>query len=502
MTDRPEPVVQRVARLEHELAAVRALVARTYEAADGWPQRLEELRRRPEYEEAFIGAPLVSVRIGTYRGADTLCERALASVRRQTYPHWEAVVVGDGCEDDTGERIAALGDDRIHFSNRPRNGPYPEAPELRWLVAGTHSFNEAAARTRGRWIAPLDQDDEWDADHLSVLLGTAQRARAEVVYGRMRVEVEDGPETWFGEWPPRIGHFGFQGALYHADLKDFRYDVAAALVGEPGDWNLARRMWEAGVRFHFLPRAVGTYFVGRDARNIATWEQWAEERGALPRRPPVSVDPALSAELGRLLDRIPVDFGGGCSLYKAEILAGLVVEFDLRRAIDIGVYRGRSLCPLAAAFRSLGAGEVVGIDPFESGAAKQSDRHTIGSARLDEWAVTQDWEGIYRGVVDLLADAGLAPFARVVREPATTAARHFERASIDLVHIDGNHDARAVAADLRNYRPLVRPGGFIVLDDVSWESVRPVYDELSMSAMHFTEAHTEHDDFAVFRIDA
>ena len=332
------------------------------------------------------------------------------------------------------------------------------------------------------------------------MLATAQRARAELVYGRMRVVLDDGSETWFGEWPPRLGDFGFQGAMYHAALKDFRYDVAAALVGEPGDWNLARRMWEAGVRFHFLPRAVGTYYVGPDGRNVPAWSHRMAERGALARKPPVVVSAELGAEIARLLEQIPVDFGGGCSEYKAELMAGLVIEHGLRTAIDIGVYRGRSLLPLAAAFRSIGAGEVVGIDPYAAAAAVQSDDHTIGAALLDEWAATQDWEALYRGVVDRLAGEGLARFGRVVREPAAAAARHFAPATIDLVHIDGNHDADEVAADLRLYRPLVRPGGFIVLDDVSWASVRPVYDELSLRSTPIAEAHTERDDFAVFQI--
>ena len=34
----------------------------------------------------------------------------------------------------------------------------------------------------------------------------------------------------------------------------------AYLAGEPGDWNLARRMWQAGVRFAFLDRIVTTYY--------------------------------------------------------------------------------------------------------------------------------------------------------------------------------------------------------------------------------------------------
>ena len=152
------------------------------------------IRRRPgcrscgrarQYEAAFRGDPLVTVRIGTYQGARVLCERALASVRRQTYAHWEAVVVGDGCTDDTAERVADLADPRITFHNRPVNGPYPQDTRRRWQVAGSHAFNEAADRARGRWIAPLDQDDEWDDDHLLVLLRTAQQTRAELVYGRM-----------------------------------------------------------------------------------------------------------------------------------------------------------------------------------------------------------------------------------------------------------------------------------------------------------------------------
>jgi glycosyltransferase involved in cell wall biosynthesis len=273
----------RVDGLERRLDALTRLVARTYERMEGWPERLEALRATSEYLAAFEGDPLVTVRIGTYLGADSVVSRALASVRRQTYPHWEAIVVGDATPDDTGERIAALGDDRIRYVNRPFNGPYPERPEERWLVAGTHPFNEAAAMAAGAWIAPLDQDDEWTDDHLEQLLRAAQQQRVEVAYGVMRVVIEGADETtWFGAFPPRLTDFGFQAAIYHAGLRDFRYDTAAALVGEPGDWNLARRMMDAGVRFGFLGRVVGTYHVEAGARAAGWWSDRARERGAWP----------------------------------------------------------------------------------------------------------------------------------------------------------------------------------------------------------------------------
>jgi glycosyltransferase involved in cell wall biosynthesis len=276
-------LVGRLDALERRLEALTRLVARSYERQEGWAERLVALRETCAYAAAFEGDPLVTVRIGTYCGADTLITRALASVRRQTYPHWEAIVVGDATPDDTAERIAALGDERIRFVNRPFNGPYPDRAEERWLVAGTYPFNEGAAMANGAWIAPIDQDDEWSDDHLELLLRAAQRARAELAYGAMRAVV-DGTriETWFGVFPPCLSDFGFQAAIYHAELRDFRYDVAAALVAEPGDWNLARRMWEAGVRFHFLNRLVGTYHVDADAPSVDWWRQRAASRGAWP----------------------------------------------------------------------------------------------------------------------------------------------------------------------------------------------------------------------------
>lgn len=442
----------------------------------------------------------MTVRIGTFQGGQVLCERALASVRRQTYPHWEAVVVGDGCTDDTAERLAALDDPRIVFHNRPVNGPYPEDPHSRWLVAGTHAFNEAADRGRGRWIAPLDQDDEWDDDHLLVLLRAAQRSGAELVYGRMRAILDgSGEETWYGTWPPALSDFGFQAALYHADLRCFRYELDAALGGEPGDWHLARRMWAAGVRFHFLPRAVGTYHVAADSPGVPWWQQRVAERGPIPTNPQPDLPPHLSSEIGRLLDRVPADFGGGCSQHKAEVMAELVVREGLQAAVDIGVYRGRSLLPLAAAFRWTGRGMAVGVDPYASEAAVQSDGHTLGPV-LVEWAHAQDWDGLHRDLLALIAEEGLDDVARIVRQRSDEAARLFGNGTLDLVHIDGNHDAARVADDLARYWPLVRPGGYIVLDDVTWKSVRPVYEDLCRSARLVRECCTAVDDFAIFQL--
>jgi glycosyltransferase involved in cell wall biosynthesis len=245
---------------------------------------LDAIRSLPGYEDAYLGTPLVTVCIFTYQRAAILSERTLPTVLRQNYPNWEAVIVGDGCSDDTGARIAALGDSRLHFYNRPANGPYPEDPHRRWLVAGTYPANEAIARARGRWIALMNDDDEWTDDHLAVLLAEAQRTRAELVYGQMRVLIHGtGQESSFGGWPPRHGDFGFQAAMHHGDLRGFQYDIAAHELDEPGDWNLARRMLAAGVRAAFLPRVVGTYHLAANHSGQEWWSERAAREGSLRR---------------------------------------------------------------------------------------------------------------------------------------------------------------------------------------------------------------------------
>ena len=278
----PDPVEHEVLRrltdIERRLVDVQALAARAYEATLDWPAELAQIRAADDYAKAFEGEPLVSVRIATYHAPDLLCERAIPSLLAQTYTNWEALVVGDHCTDDTEERVRAVGDPRIQFWNLPFRGPYPDDPRARWLVAGAHPANAGIRASRGAWIAPLDHDDAWEDDHIEVLLREAQRTRAELVYGRMRVVNEEtGEQTELGTWPPTMGQFAFQGAIHHRGLGKFEYDVNCQFSAEPGDSNLARRMWAAGVRFAFLDRIVGTYHHQPRHRERSTVERLYEE---------------------------------------------------------------------------------------------------------------------------------------------------------------------------------------------------------------------------------
>lgn len=256
----PSPeVALRLDELERRLIDTQALVTRTYQRLAAEDQLVASARLQPEYARAWDEDPLVSVRTATYRGAAALVDVTLPSLIRQTYTNWEALVVGDDTDDDTADRIAALGDDRIRFHNLPFRGPYPDAPRDRWYVAGIPPLLHATRAARGSWLATLDHDDQWEPDHLERLLDQARATRAEVVYGRIRVRDAAGQDLdVLGTFPPVRGQFGFLGAIVHSSLRGVTYDMNCRFAGEPGDWNVARRLWEAGARFSFLERVVAT----------------------------------------------------------------------------------------------------------------------------------------------------------------------------------------------------------------------------------------------------
>jgi len=230
---------------------------------------LEQLRGSEAYAEAFSDPnPLVTVRIASYRKTRELIEVAIASVLRQTHQNFEIVVVNDGPNRETRAAIEKLGDHRIRYTEFAERAAYPRHPHLRWMVAGSPGMNAGVQMARGSWIAPLDDDDEFTPDHIEKLLRLAQDNRAELAYGALhRIDVDTGEEQVIFSSPPAISQFSFQGSLYMTALSFMSYDTQSWRMREPGDWNLIRRMTEAGVKFASTRDVVGTVYSSVYSRN-------------------------------------------------------------------------------------------------------------------------------------------------------------------------------------------------------------------------------------------
>ena len=201
---------------------------------------------------------MISVIIPTYNRTEFLCQRALPSVLNQTYQDFEIIVVGDGTEPGTGERIEELNDSRIRFYNLPRF-QYPEDHHLRWGLSGLAARNYGLDHAKGEYIAALDDDDEMLPDALETLLPQLVDGSADFVYGISETYKEGRSiGQFYGRYPPGDGALCNGAYVYLASLP-YRFDLDCFSRGLAGDADMWTRMWTGGVRFSFLPRIVHRY---------------------------------------------------------------------------------------------------------------------------------------------------------------------------------------------------------------------------------------------------
>jgi len=84
--------------------------------------------------------PLVTVIIPTFNWS-TVLPYCVGSVLRQTYQNFEVLVIGDGCTDDSGVVVTAVGDARVRWVNLPANSGHQSGPN-----------NEGLRQARGEFI--------------------------------------------------------------------------------------------------------------------------------------------------------------------------------------------------------------------------------------------------------------------------------------------------------------------------------------------------------------
>lgn len=204
--------------------------------------------------------PSVSVIIPTYNRPDLLINRALPSVFAQRHPEQEVLVVGDGTDDETVDRMRALTAERenVRFWNLPHE-TYPEDHDTAWGLYGLVALNHGIDHAEGEWIAVLGDDDEFMPNHHEVLLAAAAKTGADHVYG-ISEAYRNGKATGqrYGAWPPGDAALANGANLWRRSL-GYRFALDCWDRGHTGDADMWTRMFRDGVKFHFEPKVVHRY---------------------------------------------------------------------------------------------------------------------------------------------------------------------------------------------------------------------------------------------------
>lgn len=124
----------------------------------------------------FIAQPLISIIIPTYnRGY--IIERAIQSVLKQTYTHWELWIVDDGSQDNTSAVVTQL-ISSLDETLRPRLHYLRHSQNCGVCVAR----NTGLEKAQGEYIAFLDSDDQWFPEKLEKQIQVFNQPEMGVVY--------------------------------------------------------------------------------------------------------------------------------------------------------------------------------------------------------------------------------------------------------------------------------------------------------------------------------
>lgn len=169
----------------------------------------------------------------------------------------------------------------------------------------------------------------------------------------------------------------------------------------------------------------------------------------------------MSASLDELEGLISAETG--------EALYELALEVSPEETIvEIGSYKGKSTCYLAAGGRDGRGAHVWAIDPWDS-PGNPSGRHRFAEPETIGAFAAQ------------LAAAALTERVFAIRGFSVKVAAAWKGPPVGLLYIDGDHTEQAVRADVEAWRPHLAPGAVLAFDDLDTPrnpGVRVVVDEL------------------------
>ncbi len=162
---------------------------------------------------------------------------------------------------------------------------------------------------------------------------------------------------------------------------------------------------------------------------------------------------------------------GWCTKHKATVLMDLIAAVHPKVIVEVGVWGGKSLIPMAFAVKKVSNGMAYGIDPWSS---VESAKEMEGVNK--DWWSKVDHEAIYQGLVEKISKFKLGNSITLIRK---TSEKADPIENIDILHIDGNHSEKTSFYDVTKWAPLVRSGGFIVFDDITWGTTTRAVDWLN-----------------------
>lgn len=212
--------------------------------------------------ETPASCPLVSVVVTTYNRPQLL-RRALESITAQKYSNFEVILVNDGGQDVRFVMESFASSIRVRYINIPSN------------KGKVYCLNEAITHAKGKYVAYLDDDDEWFPEHLLVAVNALEQVPdLDAVYmaSVARTVNAKGRVTWqtviSNEWDPiRLLTSNFIPNLSLVHRRSI-FEIMGGYREVPvlEDWEFLRRLSLVASVLH-IPLVTSAFYVRSDGRS-------------------------------------------------------------------------------------------------------------------------------------------------------------------------------------------------------------------------------------------
>jgi glycosyltransferase involved in cell wall biosynthesis len=130
-------------------------------------------------------SPKVSIILPTYNRCQFL-PQAIESVLRQTFKNFELIIINDGSSDNTENVVKNISDPRIKYFKNNQN------------LGIQKTLNIGLARSRGKYIARIDDDVEWiDPDKLKKQVDFLEKNPEYVLVGTFGIIEKNGKQKFW-----------------------------------------------------------------------------------------------------------------------------------------------------------------------------------------------------------------------------------------------------------------------------------------------------------------
>jgi hypothetical protein len=145
----------------------------------------------------------------------------------------------------------------------------------------------------------------------------------------------------------------------------------------------------------------------------------------------------------------------------------LVLEHENPLCVELGVFGGRSLLPIAMAARARN-GNAVGIDAWSKEACEQG----VNDIANTDWWNNIDYDFFYNYTVKVMSDAGVSATTSLIRSKSADAVDYYTSKTISVLHQDSNHSEEVTVEEVNLWYDKVKIGGYWIFDDTDWPTTQ------------------------------